>query len=251
MLSSYYYLYLAVVTLSISIYNFDIAALGKQRGCYQIIEMNSNDFKKYIVSQGKLTENKSDPDYVSLYNLHIATIINNFNTTDNLLPLAHYNIAEKQTNIYALFQGLIAIFYIIITLLALIMSFLIAKMSNLVPDDFIEMSKFKRMTACICKTFPLILVIFHIIIFVFICVIWGAFSARYCISSASVDAGIVVAPNKYYDDTFSLNIVTTLLWILIHYFGSMFKDVIYQEPFMYTYSSNKSFSYIMFKKLGP
>lgn len=252
MLSYYYYLYLAVVTLSIAIYNFDVAGTGKNRGCYNIKSLNSEDFKKFIDSQGKINENKSDPDYVSLFNLHISAVINNFNYTDRIQPSNIYIIAEKQTNLYAIFEGLIAIFYIIITCLAMILSFLTARLSNLVPDDFIDMSKFKRMGACICKIFPLIIIILHMIVFLFICVIWGCLAAKYCNSSASTQTGIIVAPSKFYDDTFALNLVNTFLWIILHYLGAILKDAIYQEPFMYNYSSNsKSFSYIMFHKLGP
>jgi hypothetical protein len=248
---AYYYLYLAVVTLSVSIYNFDTAASAKQRVCFNIKQMNKEDYKKFITSQGKINENKSDPDYVALFNLHISTLIYNFNTTEVATKDGIYNVAEKQDNLYVIFQGLIAIFYIILTILSIIMAFLIAKLSNLVPDDFIDMSRFKRCGACICKSFPILIVVVHLLIFIFIVIVWGCYAAKHCINSASTLPGLIIAPIKYYDDTFALNLVTIIMWILIHYAGSIFKDAIYEEPFMYNDSSKKTFSYVMFKKLGP
>jgi hypothetical protein len=244
-----YYLYLSAITLALSIYNFEIANEGKELECFKPQTMSESEFGQYVDSF-KQRVNTTDDEFRALFNLKLLYPIDNFNDTHKT---DNFTVAVYQGNQYKPLVELIAIFYIVIVALAIILAFLTFKMADMVPDDFINISKFKLFFACFCKILPMMLVILHYIILVIIIVIWGFNGTKSCYLSASPLPGVLKNPTYYYQQVLILNIVTTIFWMLIHFGGAIIRDATYQEPYMYAPMVGKSgtCSYVILKKLGP
>ena len=154
------------------------------------------------------------------------------------------------SNIFPTLTIIIGVIYIIIILvLVLYLSCVINSLSNQLPDDFLNMGKCKKFFACFCKIFPPILIILSWVNFILIIVIW-----------------IMIVVNK--DDTYKdsngqdvdyrkdveiLNLVNSIIWILLHYGGSIIREMTYQQPFMYSPDTGapNCCRTLFLNKLGP
>lgn len=237
--STMYYLTLAVAALAIGIYNFNIGGSGKNIQCCSITQMTEIEYKSYNDS---LTLGGA----VATTNLCLSIVANQTDSA-NL-----FNVKQPSSNIFALLQFIIAILYIIIFGFALYMAFIISFMGNQVPEDFIKISTCKRVLACFCKIVPPLLILVHWLILILILVIWIMVITGNCKDSTSSQPGLVAGQNRYFNDTYMLNIISTSMWILIHYVGAIIKEITYTEPFMYSPDIGKpSCKSIFLKKLGP
>jgi hypothetical protein len=244
-----YYLYLSVLTLAISIYNFQIATEGRDLQCFKQQSMSEDEYTAYSISLSQKL-NKTDDEYRALYNLKLIYPIDNFNDTGKT---SNFTIAVAQGNLFKPLVELIAIFYITIVCISILLAMITYKMADMIPDDFINISRFKLIFACFCKILPMMLNILHYIIMVIIIVLWGFHGTKTCILSASPLAGVLMNPTYYFQQVLILNIVTSVFWVLIHFGGAVIRDTTYQEPYMYSPMVGKGgmCSYMLLKKLGP
>lgn len=160
-----------------------------------------------------------------------------------------------QSDIYRVMGILIAVIFIIMLVLTLFLSFVINTLSNQTPDDFIDMGKCKKFLACFCKIFPPILLVLSWLNLIFIIVIWILVAIGRCKNSALKDTSSRGEFDKrsYFNDFKILNLVNSIIWLLLHYGGSIIREMTYIEPFMYspdTGSPNCCRTLIL-KKLGP
>ena len=244
-----YYLYLSFIAISIAVYNFTIASEGRSIECFKQQQMSDLEFKVYYDSINQRL-NTTDDEYNALMNLKLKYPIDNFNDTGKD---SNFTVAVHQTNQYQSLIQLVAIFYITIFTLSLILTLLTLKMANMVPDDFVNISRFSRIAACFCKVFPMALVILHYVVLVLVVVIWGFHLTKSCYLSASPLPGVYKHPTYYYQQVLIVNIVTSVFWVIIHCGGAVIRDSTYQEPYMYSPMVGKDgkCSYILLKKLGP
>jgi hypothetical protein len=247
---SCYYIYLAVITLAMSIYNFQISSEGKELECYRIQNMSEVEYTAFQMSFSTQANRTETTEYKALYNLNLKYAIDNLWRNTNG---THYVVAVHGSNDYQILNELIGGFYMAIVFMATLLSLFTYKMANMIPSDFIEISKFKLIAACFCKVLPVLIVVIHYLIIIFIIVIWGFLSSGSCYVSASSTPGVLKIPNYYYQQAWILSIVNTVLWFVLHLIGGVIKDSSYQEPYMYSPLVGKKgyCSYVLLKKLGP
>ena len=182
-----------------------------------------------------------------IYNFEIGSRGNDYTVTSTEVDETG-NITEG-SNIFPTLAIIIGVIYIIILVLVLYLSCVINSLSNQLPDDFLNMGRCKIFFGCFCKIFPPLLIILSWVNFILIIVIW-----------------IMVVVNK--DDTYKdsngkdvdyrkdveiLNLVNSIIWILLHYGGSIIREMTYQEPFMYSPDTGapNCCRTLFLKKLGP
>lgn len=255
-----YYLWLAVAFLSLVIYNFQLSNQAKEVQCYKIVQMDAQSYEEYITSMGNKTKNltraialfklfSSDVNNTETAILGFLSDILNNNYTTSHNPNTTYPVPEPAENQYKSLQTATGAVYVIEFILSVIISMIINYMSNLVPEDFEKISKVKIIFACFCKLIPLLIIFLHWIVFIIIIVDWGFLGTKACQKSLHTIDGEIYHPEQYYNNSFTLNIVNTVLWFFLHYTGPLIRDMIYQEPFMYSHKE-KGANYCL-KNLGP
>jgi hypothetical protein len=236
--NSKYYLALTVATLSVGIYNFASSSEGAKLQCFSISSMTYQEYKAY-----------ND----SIANATTKVPILPANITLDAGENSVYDVPMAGSNIINMLQIVIAFAYIAVCGLSILLAAVIWWMENMVPDDFLNISKCKKACAILCKVIPPFLIFAHYIILIVIIIVWIMIVTGGCVMSVSNVPGIVVNKDKYSTDSKVLNIVTTCIWFLIHYGGAIVRDVVYQEPFMYSpvIGDQSVVKVIFLKKLGP
>lgn len=230
MASQLYYYCLCLATLAVGIYNFSTSSTGKTLVC---MSNNTLTYDQYVIYNNSLgspitLERPTNPDTV-------------------------YNIPQSSSNILSLFQIIIAILYLIILGLTFILALIVNYLSNQVPEDFLRIGKCKSCLALFCKVFPPFIVIIHWILLVLIIVNWIFIITDTCAISQTTVPGTLIVPTQYFSDSRICLIVTSAIWFFLHFFGAIFKDLSYVEPFMYSPRTEESsaFAHVVLKTLGP
>lgn len=239
--SSFYYLVLSVTSIAISVYNLSMGADGKNYHCYVPITMNQGNYTQYME---RVSNNVTSNEFV--YAPATET-----NTTSN--GNVTYTVYTTTSNIFATIQTLIGALYMILCILSILLGCVINSMADMIPDDFQNIGWCKRGFAILCKVLPPLFVILHWVILIFIIIIWVLYATGNCAISVLYDPKLQKQRDFYISVTYTLNIVTTVFWGVIHYGGAIIRELVYQEPFMYSPDigkPNKCRS-IFFKRLGP
>jgi hypothetical protein len=233
--SSFYYLGLAVTSLAIAIYNLSVSSTGSTTQCFNLLTMDQLTYKQYLdtftanstSTPGIATNNEDDPNL--------------------------YDVQTPVSNTFKSIASILGFIYLLITGLSVILSIIINCLSNQLPEDFLNMNRLKKYSAVFCKVIPPILILIHWIALILIFVNWILILTKNCIFSSATTQGVVEDPNFYYKTNLILNIVNSSIWILIHYGGAIFREVVYQEPFMYSpdIGQPNCWKSFFFKKLGP
>lgn len=155
-------------------------------------------------------------------------------------------------NIFAIMIIIIAVVFILLFAMSIFLSCVINSLSNQLPEDFINIGAIKKFLACFCKIFPPIILILSWINFILIIVIWILYVTKHCYENDSTKVN-ATNETKYFRDVRTLNIVNSIIWVVLHYGGSIIRDMTYQEPFMYSPDTGKPncCRTLMLKKLGP
>jgi hypothetical protein len=222
-----YYLSLAVAALAVGIYNFATQSDAKGLQCFTIQSKTQAEYDEYL----KSIVNSTVP--ILPANKTIEAGINSV-----------WAVPVSGSTTLASVQLILAFIYLILCGLSLLLCLVIYSMENQVPDDFLKMGKCKRLIAVLCKILPMLFIIIHWVCCIVVVVLWILLITGDCEVSRSTIPGDIRNKDKYYKDSFVLNIVTSCLWFLIHYGGAIIREVVYKEPFMYSPSN-------MFFRLGP
>jgi hypothetical protein len=282
-----YYLMLSVATLSISIYNFNSATTGKSLQCYEISEMDDKAYQNYLTYLGNKSESmftaKTALDLQDIVvpkkslrfmqsvtevnanananaNVNNSTVHNNTSLDTDALSntnseIIHVVPIEKSNPLASMQQG-IAVLYLIIVIFSMFMSCILNYLSNLVPDDFLNMGRVTKCFGSFCKLVPSMIIILHWIILLMIVIDWGFIGVKACQYSLPTQISgkfFLDSSQKYFLDSTTLSIVTSAIWIFLHYIGAIIRDIVYEEPFSYSPDLGKPsiWKKIFIKKLGP
>lgn len=223
-MSSFYYLGIGVVSLAMTIYNFEKAS---QTGDYTLLKnVTKTNTTNETDANGELKNNT----YTELDEISNA-----------IVPLLY----------------IIAIVFLLFLVLSLYMSCIINSFSNLLPEDFLTMSKCKAAVTCLCKIIPPIFLILSWLNLILIVVVWILYLVYFCGEENENDYPkyqIEQAEKSVSDDVLILNIVNSVVWFVTHYGGSIIREMTYIEPFMYSPDTGETpncFRTLMIKKLGP
>jgi hypothetical protein len=222
-----YYLTLAVAALAIGIYNFATQSDASGLQCFSIQKKTQAEYEEYL----KSLANSTVPVLAA-------------NKTIEAGENSVWEVPVSGTTTMASVQMILAFIYLGLCGLSFILCLVVYSLEDQVPDDFLKMGKCKRFIAVLCKLFPMLFVIIHWVCCVIIVVLWILLFSGDCQISRSTIPGDIRNKDKYYNDSFVLNIVTSCLWILIQYGGAIIREVVYKEPFMYSQSNT-------FFRLGP
>jgi hypothetical protein len=233
-----YYLALSVFSLAIGIYNLSASSEGKTMTCYSLVEM---DYETYLQYNKTLANNNAG-----------TTTGLRFIQGDPTPTYELYIVKVTSSNIYSSLNMLIAIGYMVILVLSLYLTVVISYMANQLPEDFINVGKWKRFFSCFCKIFPIMIILLHWLLLVLILALWMMVLTKTCKTSESTTQ-LGVTAGMYYNNVLVLNIVNTAIWILLHYGGATLREILYQEPFMYMpyVGSKNACCVILLRKLGP
>ena len=229
-MSSLYYLGLGAVSLSMTIYNFHMVGEATNQTCYSYQNMTYDDYRKYNISLGLETYNKTsfNKEYFD-------------------------DVQVTEGNIYKTLTLIIAIIYIIYLVLSLFLSCVSNMMSNQTPEDYIKIGTCKKFLACFCKILPPVLIILSWVNFILFVVFWILITVGKCEYSNSDTPGKFMDEKDYFNDNKVLILVNSCFWILLHYGGAIVRGMTYVEPFMYSPEIGKPnmIKTLLFKKLGP
>jgi len=231
MASQLYYYCLCIAALAVGIYNFSTSSTGKSLVCWSNITFTYSQYKEYNAS------------------LNLSIIL-----SEPADPTTTYNIPQKgSSNLLQILQFILAIAYMCVCGLTFILAIIVNYLSNQVPEDFIKIGKCKSFLALFCKCFPPLIVIIHWII---MCIIIGyavMILLDTCAITSTTVVGTVISPTQYFIDSRTCLIVSAAIWVFLHYFGAILKDLSYEEPFMYSPRTDESspFVHMMLKTLGP
>lgn len=233
-MSTLYYLGLTVASLSVGIYNFSMFSSGSSLQCYSVNQMDTVTFQAFQASF--LAQNVTPP--VGILNKDDPTV---------------YDVKVQSGNLLGLLAMIVAFSYALIMIISLVLCLIIKNMSNQLPEDFLKISGCRRCMAAFCKILPPVLIIVHWIIGLVIVGIWAMLLMKACIISTSSTPGALVVESQFFNDINTLNIVNSGIWVLIHYGGGIFREIVYQEPFMYSPDIGKTsaFKSLIMRKLGP
>ena len=183
----------------------------------------------------------------AIYNFEIGSRGNDYAVTSTDVDVDGNQI--EGSKIFPILSIIIGVVYILMLVLVLYLSCVINSLSNQLPDDFLNMGKCKRFLACFCKIFPPILIILSWINFILIVVIWIMVVVNKDDTYRDSYGNIV----DYRKDVEILNLVNSIIWILLHYGGSIIREMTYQEPFMYSPDTGapNCCRTLFLKKLGP
>jgi hypothetical protein len=233
-MSTLYYLGLTVASLSVGIYNFSMFSSGSSLQCYNIDQMDVVTFEAFKASF--IASNTTPP--TGTLNKDDPTV---------------YDVKVPGGNLLGLLAIVISFSYFLITAISLVLCLIIKSMSNQLPEDFLNISGCKRCLAAFCKILPPVLIIVHWIIGLVIVGIWAMLLMKSCIISTDSTPGAIVDEKQFYSNINTLNVVNSGIWVLIHYGGGIFREIVYQEPFMYSPDIGKTsaFKSLILRKLGP
>ena len=228
-MSSLYYVGVGVVSLSMSIYNFNTMGESNNQTCYVFKTMTYNEMENY---------------YNSIAQPLPEEIKNNG---------TKYSQEVQESNPYKTFCLLVGIVYIILLAMSLFLACITNYLSNQLPDDYINMGTCKKFLACFCKILPPCFIILSWLNFIFFIVVWILLLSKKCKYSTTMVPGKLISTEYFYKVHRTLNIVNSIVWILLHYGGAIIRAMTYVEPFMYSpeVGNPNFFKTLMLKRLGP
>ena len=228
-MSSLYYVGVGVVSLSMSIYNFNTMGESNNQTCYVFKTMTYNEMENY---------------YNSIAQPLPEEIKNNG---------TKYSQEVQESNPYKTFCLLVGIVYIILLAMSLFLACITNYLSNQLPDDYINMGTCKKFLACFCKILPPCFIILSWLNLIFFIVVWIFILSKKCKYSTTMTPGKLINPDYFFKVHRTLNIVNSIVWILLHYGGAVIRAMTYVEPFMYSPEvGNPHFcKTLMLKRLGP
>ena len=228
-MSSLYYVGVGVVSLSMSIYNFNTMGESNNQTCYVSKSMTYDELKNYYNSIAQ----------------PLPVHIKNNGTK--------YSEKVQESNPYKTFCLLVGIVYIILLAMSLFLACITNYLSNQLPDDYIKMGTCKKFLACFCKLLPPCFIILSWLNLIFFIVVWIFILSKKCKYSTTMTPGKLINPDYFFKVHRTLNIVNSIVWILLHYGGAIIRAMTYVEPFMYSPEvGNPHFcKTLMLKRLGP
>ena len=150
-MSSLYYVGVGVVSLSMSIYNFNTMGESNNQTCYVYKSMTFNETQDYYNSLAQPV-----PDMYA----------NESEFKDKM------EVPVQESNPYKTFCLLVGIVYIILLAMSLFLACITNYLSNQLPDDYINMGTCKKFLACFCKILPPCFIILSWLNFIFFIVVW-------------------------------------------------------------------------------
>ena len=223
-MSSFYYLGIGVFSLAMTIYNFEKAS---QIGDYTLLK-NQTQIETRNISYANGSIIPKEFPYIE-----------KVETTNAIEPLLY----------------IIAIVFLLFLVLSLYMSCIINSFSNLLPEDFLTMSKCKAAVTCLCKIIPPIFLILSWLNLILIVVVWILYAVYFKDESKDYPKyQFEPRSDSVSEDVLILNIVNSVIWFVTHYGGSIIREMTYIEPFMYSPDTGETpncFRTLMIKKLGP
>jgi hypothetical protein len=274
-----YYVILSAACLSMIVYNMNYATVGRSLQCYSIKEMSYGDFQNYIQSLGNKSStilkakdllNLKDAIYAQTNNSRILFLDANdkidANQEKRFLDASPYNsnnvyniyqVPVESVNSLSSLQEGVGILYLIILIFSTLMACFVNYLMNLIPDDFLRLSKISQLFGGLCKLFPLAINILHLVIIILLIVEWGFIGGKNCEYSIPIsfqnNGFFNNNTSRYYSDSKTLSTVSTVFWVLLHYVGACIRHMSYVEPFMYTreVENENICSKILLKMLGP
>ena len=228
-MSSLYYVGVGVVSLSMSIYNFNTMGESNNQTCYVNKTMTDKQVNEYYNSIGQ-TRIDLSPD-------------------EN----GKFEISVQESNPYKTFCLLVGIVYIILLAMSLFLACITNYLSNQLPDDYINMGTCKKFLACFCKILPPCFIILSWLNFIFFIVVWIFILSKKCKYSTTMVPGKLISTDYFFKVHRTLNIVNSIVWVLLHYGGAIIRAMTYVEPFMYSpeVGNPNFFKTLMLKRLGP
>ncbi len=230
--SAFYYLSLAVIGLAMGVFNLSVSSSGTGLQCYSVSQMDLATFQQFN----------------STFPTGVAAGLYYPDTTDPTI----INVRQTASNTFNILILILSIIYLTIMGLSLLLSLIIATMSNMLPDDFLKIGKCKKCMAAFSKILPPVFNILSWLLMVLIIAIWVMYMMQSCVYSTTTASGLF-DPGSFFKSVGTLNLVNSAIWFILHYVMSIFREISYQEPFMYSPDdSEHSFARIcLFKKLGP
>jgi hypothetical protein len=236
-LLSIYYLSVAVTCLAISIYNFSVSSQSKNLQCFELEEITQSDYQSYVNYLKNNTQaynnfmiiinrNESGKIYTDEHLLE--------NTEDEFIT-----VPILINNKYAGLQEAVGALYVVIMFFSIIESLSIRFMSDMVPEEFLHLNKLTQTFGFISKNLPYFIASLHYAVFVLILVIWGYIGTTSCFYSVNIKPGEYSYWNRMFMDTWIMNLVTSIFWLLLHYVGAIIREIFYKEPFMYINYKNQ------------
>ncbi len=228
-MSSLYYVGVGVVSLSMSIYNFNTMGESNNQTCY----VNKT-----------MTDNQVDEYYNSIAQIRL----------ENLTEVGDkFEVPVQESNPYKTFCLLVGIVYIILLAMSLFLACITNYLSNQLPDDYINMGTCKKFLACFCKILPPCFIILSWLNFIFFIVVWIFILSKKCKYSTTMVPGKLISTDYFFKVHRTLNIVNSIVWVLLHYGGAIIRAMTYVEPFMYSpeVGNPNFFKTLMLKRLGP
>lgn len=221
---SIYYLSIGITSLSLSIYNFKV---GSKKGiqCLEVLYLSFDEYINFNISRG------------------VETSKEHFN--------GNVEVLNNITNNYPGIINCIGSFYFILFLIGTFLCIIINSLNHILPSDFLIITWKKRVCGMFCKIIPKIINLLSWIIFIFIITLFcliGSKNCKICIKNnkKSYDS-------SYYKEVLILNIINICFWIALHYGGGIIRQIISNEPFMYSSINrkNKIIQKIIFDYIGP
>lgn len=236
-MSFFYYIALTTVSLGIAIFNLSIKSEGTNLTCYKVNTMSQDAYNSYKTNGGVEPTGPNAPKVVE--------------SVQNGLTV--YLVPVLSSNIYNIFSTLIAVGYLIIVFSSAILCIILMWLSDMVPDDFLNMGWLKRAAAVFTKVFPLFIILIHWIILILIIAFWAVILTGGCKVSQPAALTIGFNPLQYDKDCTTLQIVNSIIFFVLHYVFAVLKDMIYIEPFMYSPQVGEQVEWRkwMFQNLGP
>ena len=226
-MSSLYYVGVGVISLSMSIYNFNTIGKSSNQTCYGKRLMNYEQYLQYYHSIGQ-TPNKS-----------------NYTGKEEILV--------QESNPYKTFCILVGVVYIILLAMSLFLACITNYLSNQLPDDYINMGTCKKFLACFCKILPPCFILLSWLNLIFFLVVWVFILQDKCAISTTMTPGKLISEDYFFKVHRTLNIVNSIVWVFLHYGGAIVRGMTYVEPFMYSpeVGNPNFFKTLMLKRLGP
>jgi len=226
MASQLYYYWLCVAALSIGIFNFSTYSGGKDLNCISYQKFLYDEYVAYNKTKNITTTSKR-PD-------------NQFQ---------EYSVEVSSSNILSVLQMILAFAYLGILGITIILALIVSCLSNQLPEDYMKFGKCKNCLAMFCKILPPFIVIIHWIIMFVLIGLWAMILTDTC----KITRTNISGERAYFLESQVCLIVTSAIWVVLHCFGSILKDLSYVEPFMYSprIEGSSKFFHIMFKTLGP
>jgi len=215
-----------VAALSIGIFNYSMHSSGKDLKCYYKISFLYDEYVTYNITKNITTTSArpSNPNQV-------------------------YSVEQSSSNILEMLQMIIAFAYLGILALTFLLAIIVGCLSNQLPEDYMKFGKCKRCLAMLCKILPIMIVVIHWIIMFLIIGLWAMMLTDTCFDSRIN----IYGNNQYYYASLTCLFVTSAVWVFLHCFGSVLKDLSYVEPFMYSpqIEGSSTFMHVVLKTLGP